>query len=337
MRAFGDPGDDGLAVGLSRVLFPIVALLGALGDHRRDPQQLRAVHGPGADAGGLEPRDHRRPRASASRRRSTRTRSSTSTRSRSSSATVIQVLLPVPWLRGRDGRLQLVIDWRDPAVAQDFEADGAGHARARADQLQRGRRHVLRRAPDRPDLAPSAIDAAFRIYMLPQGMFSVAVATVLFPSLARLASRGDMDGFRSTVSLGVRQIVFLLVPASVVVAVLAEPIDAPDLPARRVRGRTRRRSSAAALAAFALGLTFNGGDADAEPRVLQPAVELDPDLGRAREPRPERRARPAFYRVGIWGIPLATSIVNIAGTRRAALSAAPAARRGSTSRRPGAR
>ena len=41
---------------------------------------------------------------------------------------------------------------------------------------------------------PRAIDAAFRIYMLPQGMFSVAVATVLFPQLARLAARGDQAG-----------------------------------------------------------------------------------------------------------------------------------------------
>ena len=31
----------------------------------------------------------------------------------------------------------------------------------------------------------AAIDNAFRIYMLPQGMFSVAVATVLFPTLSR--------------------------------------------------------------------------------------------------------------------------------------------------------
>ena len=40
-----------------------------------------------------------------------------------------------------------------------------------------------------PELAPRAIDAAFRIYMLPQGMFSVAIATVLFPRLSRLAAR----------------------------------------------------------------------------------------------------------------------------------------------------
>jgi peptidoglycan biosynthesis protein MviN/MurJ (putative lipid II flippase) len=46
-----------------------------------------------------------------------------------------------------------------------------------------------------PDLSPSAIDAAFRIYMLPQGMFSVAVATVLFPR-SRPAARNDLESFQ---------------------------------------------------------------------------------------------------------------------------------------------
>uniref|UniRef100_UPI003567EA5F lipid II flippase MurJ n=1 Tax=Paraconexibacter sp. TaxID=2949640 RepID=UPI003567EA5F len=45
--------------------------------------------------------------------------------------------------------------------------------------------------------APRAIDAAFRIYMLPQGMFSVAVATVLYPALSRFAARRDADGLRA--------------------------------------------------------------------------------------------------------------------------------------------
>ena len=103
--------------------------------------------------------------------------------------TVIQVLLPIPWLRGRDGRLRLVIDWRDPAVAQTFELMlpvtlglGLINVNAVIDTF------FASRLID-ANLAPKAIDKAFRVYMLPQGMFSVAVATVLFPSLARLASR----------------------------------------------------------------------------------------------------------------------------------------------------
>jgi len=74
------------------------------------------------------------------------------------------------------------------------------------------------------DQAPRAIDAAFRIYMLPQGMFSVALATVLFPALSRLAARGDYDGLRHTAASGMRQIVLLLLPAAVFTGVLATPI-----------------------------------------------------------------------------------------------------------------
>jgi putative peptidoglycan lipid II flippase len=60
--------------------------------------------------------------------------------------------------------------------------------------------------------------------MLPQGMFSVALATVLFPALARYASRNDMTGLRATMANGVRQIYLLLIPAAALTVVLATPI-----------------------------------------------------------------------------------------------------------------
>src|SRR5207247_3828890 len=105
--------------------------------------------------------------------------------------------------------------------------------------------------------APRAIETAFRRYMLPQGMFSVAIGTVLFPSLARLAARDDIAGFRHTVGLGLPQIAFLLVPASIVSAVLAEPITRLVYQRRRF-DPAHTRVVAAALAAFSLGLPFNG-------------------------------------------------------------------------------
>jgi putative peptidoglycan lipid II flippase len=74
------------------------------------------------------------------------------------------------------------------------------------------------------DEAPAAIDRAFRIYMLPQGMFSVAIATVLFPALARLSARRDMDGLRHATANGTRLIALLLIPAAAVTLVLAEPL-----------------------------------------------------------------------------------------------------------------
>jgi putative peptidoglycan lipid II flippase len=74
------------------------------------------------------------------------------------------------------------------------------------------------------DLAPAAIDKAFRIYQLPQGIFSVAIATVLFPTLARFAARGATADLRATMANGMRQIVFVLLPAAAAVLVLSEPM-----------------------------------------------------------------------------------------------------------------
>ena len=164
-----------------------------------------------------------------------------------------------------------------------------------------------------PELAPSAIDAAFRIYMLPQGMFSVAVATVLFPRLSRLAARNDIAGFRETVSLGLRQIGFLLLPASAVGAVLAVPI-VRLLYQRGAFDADQTQVVAAAFAAFALGLTFNGtmlmlnrAFFSLQSAWVPTAIALG-NLGL------NVVLNAVLYRVGVWGIPLATSIVNIAGT-----------------------
>ncbi len=74
------------------------------------------------------------------------------------------------------------------------------------------------------DEAPAAIDKAFRIYQLPQGIFSVAIATVLFPTLARFAARGATDDLRATMANGMRQILFILVPAAASILVLSEPM-----------------------------------------------------------------------------------------------------------------
>jgi putative peptidoglycan lipid II flippase len=74
------------------------------------------------------------------------------------------------------------------------------------------------------DRGPAAIDKAFRVYQLPQGIFSVAITTVLFPTLARFAARGARDDLRATMANGMRQIVFVLLPAAAAVLVLSEPM-----------------------------------------------------------------------------------------------------------------
>jgi putative peptidoglycan lipid II flippase len=105
--------------------------------------------------------------------------------------------------------------------------------------------------------APRAIDAAFRIYMLPQGMFSVAVATVLFPQLSRLASRSDLPGLRALTGVGARQIALLLIPSAAAIAVLCTPIVRLVYQRGEFNAESTQQTSEALLV-FAFSLPFSG-------------------------------------------------------------------------------
>jgi putative peptidoglycan lipid II flippase len=313
IRPFGDPGGDReLAVGLSRVLFPIVALLGLSGivvgilnsyEHFSIPALTPVFWNLAIIAGlviGV-------PRADTIDSKLYVYAGSIV------AGTVIQVLLPMPWLRGRDDRLRVLIDWHDPAVWRVLRLMvpvtlglGLINFNLVVDSA------FASRLID-PELAPTAIDKAFRLYMLPQGMFSVAIATVLFPALARLAARSDDDGFRRTVGLGVRQIAFMLVPASAVSAVLAEPIT------RLVYQRGEFDAAqtpvvAGALAAFSAGLFFNGTMLLLNRAFFSLQSNWIPTVVALGNLGFNAALDAAFYRFGTWGIPLATSVVNTGGT-----------------------
>jgi putative peptidoglycan lipid II flippase len=316
VRLFGVPGgNESLAVGLSRVLFPIVILLGISGivvgilntyDHFSVPALSPVFWNLAIVAGlviGVPRTDH------------------VDTQLYIYAfailiATFIQVFLPMPWLRGLDRgeeRLRVVLDWRDPAVKKTFKlmlpvTVGLGliNINALIDVF------FASRFID-PELAPAAIQKAFLIYMLPQGMFSVAIATVLFPRMSRLAARGDDAGFRDVVSLGLRQITFLLLPAAVFSIVLATPI----VRILYQRGQwlpDQTPVTADCLAAFSVGLVFNGAMLmlnraffSLQSNWIPTAVALGNLVLNA-------LLDWLFYPFGAWGIPLSTALVNVAGT-----------------------
>jgi putative peptidoglycan lipid II flippase len=137
-------------------------------------------------------------------------------------ATVVQLLMVGGALGKIDFRLAFVADWRDPRVRQVmvlFIPVTISIGIVNLDIfLNAGFGSLV------SSHAPAAINNAFRIYMLPQGIFSVAVATVLFPTLSRLAARRDVGGMRRTLGNGMRQINLLLIPSSALLIVLATPI-----------------------------------------------------------------------------------------------------------------
>jgi putative peptidoglycan lipid II flippase len=313
IKPFGEPGGDAeLAVGLSRVLFPIVLLLGLSGivvgilnsyEHFTVPAltpvfwNLAIIVGLVIGVPRAETMDAKLYVYAGS----------------ILVGTIIQVLLPIPWLRGRDDHLRVLLDWRDPAVWRVLRLMVPVTLSLGLINFNLVVNSAFASRLIDPNLSPTAIDRAFRLYMLPQGMFSVAVATVLFPSLSRLATRGDEEGFRNTVGLGLRQIAFLLIPASAVSAVLAEPIT------RIVYQRGEFEPSqtpvvAGALAAFSAGLFFNGTMLLLNRAFFSLQSNWIPTLVALLNLSVNAALNAVFYRFGTWGIPLATSLANVVGT-----------------------
>ena len=136
--------------------------------------------------------------------------------------TIVQLGMAVPVLARLGFKLELSFDWRDPRVLRVFKLMvpvTIGLGIINFDLLLNSTLGSLV-----SDQAPRAIDAAFRIYMLPQGIFSVAIATVLFPALSRLAAREDFAGLRARLGQGMRLVSLLLIPAAAATIALATPI-----------------------------------------------------------------------------------------------------------------
>ena len=168
--------------------------------------------------------------------------------------TVVQLLLPLPWLRGRGGGFTFSLRW-SPAAGRVLALMVPVTVALGLINVSLVINGVLGTLVS--DEVAAAIDKAFRLYMLPQGLFSVAIATILFPVLSRFATRRAFGDLRRTMANGVGQICLLLIPSAVLLGVLAEPIT-------RVvyeRGAFDARATdlvAQALVWWSLSLPFQG-------------------------------------------------------------------------------
>ena len=88
-------------------------------------------------------------------------------------------------------------------------------------------------------------------------MFSVAIATVLFPALSRFAARRDYDGLRALMANGMRQIFLLLIPAAAATLALSEPITRLIYEHGRF-GQSSTDLVSSALFWFSFSLPFSG-------------------------------------------------------------------------------
>ena len=110
-------------------------------------------------------------------------------------------------------------------------------------------------------LTPGSVSALLygsRITQFPLGIFAVALATALLPTLSRQTALGRMEEARRTLRSATLGLFLIMTPALAVTAVLSEPIVAVLL----ARGRFAAESislTSAALLFYSFGLVSSGG------------------------------------------------------------------------------
>lgn len=167
----------------------------------------------------------------------------------------LHLLVQLPALRLVGMRWQPLFDWRDAAVREVARLMGPRVVGLAAFHLN----FVIATffASTLESGAIAAVNYAWLIVMTPLGLFGMAIATAAFPRMAEEAAR-DTAELRDMLSRSLRMILFLTIPASVGIVILARPITA-FLLRRGAFDATSMDLVVAALALYAIGLFAHAG------------------------------------------------------------------------------
>ncbi len=162
----------------------------------------------------------------------------------------------IPWLAARRAGFRLIPRWDPtaPGVARLARQGGWAAMLVSSNQLLIAATLVF---ANRVEGGVVAYQTAMAFVLLPFALLAHPVITALFPSLAALAHRGDVEGFARESGDGARALVFLLLPASALLIALGAPaMRVLRLGALDAAGA---RLVAQVLAAYALGLLGYAG------------------------------------------------------------------------------
>jgi putative peptidoglycan lipid II flippase len=134
----------------------------------------------------------------------------------------LQLLILTPGLRG--ARLRFRLDLTHPALRRILILYAPIALGLIVSNLQIG---IDRRLASSTGASSIAwMDRATTLIQLPHGLVAVAISLAVLPTLSRLSAGKDWDGFRRTLGQGLRMVLVLIVPATVGLLVLAQPIVA---------------------------------------------------------------------------------------------------------------
>ena len=164
---------------------------------------------------------------------------------------VAQLVIQWPPLRKEGFRYQPVLDLKDEGLHKVLLLMGPGTIGMAATQINVFVNTVL--ATGEGTGAVSWLDFAFRLMYLPIGLFGVSIATAATPAISRMVAEQDFPRIRSTLANALGLMLFLNLPATIGLIVLAQPIVAMIFE----RGNFTAAdtiATAAALQFYAIGL-----------------------------------------------------------------------------------
>jgi putative peptidoglycan lipid II flippase len=133
---------------------------------------------------------------------------------------IFQLLIQIPAMR--DVRFRFSLDLSDPALRRILVlylpiALGlvVSNIQIAIDQ---------RLASTTGESSVAWMDRATTLIQLPHGLVAVAISLAVLPTLSRQSAAGDQEGFRRTLGLGLRMVLVLIMPATLGLLVMAEPI-----------------------------------------------------------------------------------------------------------------
>jgi len=133
-----------------------------------------------------------------------------------------QLAIQWPPLRKEGFRYRPVLDLKDEGLHRVLLLMGPGTIGMAATQINVFVNTVL--ATGEGTGAVSWLDFAFRLMYLPIGLFGVSIATAATPAISRMVAEQDFPRIRSTLAHGLGLMLFLNLPATVGLIVLARPI-----------------------------------------------------------------------------------------------------------------
>lgn len=167
-------------------------------------------------------------------------------------AGMLQLLFQVPSLVRVNVLPRPKWDWHDPGVRKVLKLMAPAMFGVSVSQVNLLFDTVI--ASFLPTGSVSWLYFSDRLVEFPLGVFGIAIATVILPSLSRTHARADSEAFAVTLDWAIRSILLIALPAMVGLLVLAEPI----LTTLFMYGKMSPSDvamSALSLRAYALGLT----------------------------------------------------------------------------------